>query len=73
MGLQVRIFRRVRSLRVEEGRVGDGAAVEVLRLLLVAGRDVGLAVGDEVVDVEVGRERERCGVVTSQMIVFIIG
>jgi hypothetical protein len=71
VGLQVRIFRRVRSLR-EEGRARDGAAVEVLRRLLVAGRDVELAVGDELVDVEVARELERCGVVTSQMIVFII-
>ena len=68
MGLQVRIFRRVRSLKVEEGRrVCDGTAAEVLlgELLLLATEDdrLLLAVGsDEVaeVEVEVGcGERER--------------
>ena len=66
----------MRSLRVEEGRVGDGAAVEVGRVLLVTGADAELAVGDKVVEVEVvvvGREWEWRGVVTSQMIVFKIG
>lgn len=53
MGLQVRIFRRIRILRFEERRVGDGAAVEgLLRRLLVAGRGVEVAVGDELVEVE---------------------
>lgn len=75
VGLQVRIFRRKRSLKVEEGRV-SGVAVEMLRLLLVAGRDAELGVGDEVVEVEFvarRRELECCGVVTSQRIVFKIG
>jgi len=45
LGLQVRIFRRDLSLKVEEGRLCCRAAVGlVLRLLLV---------GDEVADVEV--------------------
>jgi hypothetical protein len=83
LGLQVRIFRSKRSLRVvEEGRVCDAAAAgeELLRLLLlVGGRDnkIGFAVGEELVEVEFvvcRREVERCfGVVTSHMIVFKIG
>jgi hypothetical protein len=74
VGLQVRILRRVRSLRVEEGRevgrrgVGRVAVVAKEELLVVDGR---LGV-DEVAEVEVGRERERCGVVTSRSIVVVM-
>jgi len=68
VGLQVRIFRRNLSLRVEERRVGGRAAVGlVLRLLLSVGRDV--VVCDEVVDVEL---LEGEGFVTNKMIVFKI-
>jgi hypothetical protein len=82
-GLQVKIFRSIVILKVleEGGRVGDeAAAVEGLLLQRLLG--VGGHVVEEFVDVErvedrrtvVGRrgERERRGVVTSQMIVFKI-
>ena len=69
VGLQVRIFRRNLSLKVEERRVGDReAAGLLLQLLFGVGCDV--VVGDKVADVEV---REGEGFVTNQMIVFKIG